>query len=78
VGKVEERSKGASREITTRWVRIFVALYSFDGPLSQDMCPRFIIINQLIYGFPFGVFPRVFTQIYCAMCMVSIFMLSLI
>jgi hypothetical protein len=32
----EETSKGAAREIVARWARLFVALYSSDGPLSHD------------------------------------------
>jgi hypothetical protein len=58
VGRAEEVCIGAVREITTRWATLFVAtLYSFDGPLSQDGSPRFLVIksnSELV--FPQGFF----------------------
>jgi hypothetical protein len=46
VGRVEERCKGAAREIAAKWDRLFDAtLYSSHGILSQDGSPGFIIIN---------------------------------
>jgi hypothetical protein len=57
VGKTEERSKGATREIVARWARLGDALYSSDGPLSQDKSPRILLIkSNSDMVFPSGFF----------------------
>jgi hypothetical protein len=85
---VEERSKGAAREIAANqqdrrndlevckaWL-FAVSYYSSGWPLSHDESSRFYLIKSTRYWFSLRVFPVViYPKISCAMCMVSLFML---
>jgi hypothetical protein len=66
--------QGAAREIAARWARLSIAaLYSSDGPLSQDGSPRFYLIksnSELV--FPQGFFQGCLPESCVQMCLVSV------